>query len=51
MICVYEEVHSETVAVDVTKHVHQPSLDPSSIHATDDVENTYRLDILARGVH
>lgn len=48
---VHEEIHSESVAVDETQHVHQPSFDPTSVHATDDVENTYRVDILACGVH
>jgi len=48
---VHKEVHSEVVAVNMTQHVHQPGFDPTSVHATDDVENTYRLDILARDIH
>ena len=47
MIRVHEEVHSESVAVDLTQHVHQPCLDPTSIHATDDVEYTNRPVTLA----
>jgi hypothetical protein len=45
------EVYPETVAVYMPQHVHQPGFDPTSVHATDDVENTYRFDILACGVH
>jgi hypothetical protein len=51
MIRVYEEVQSQPVAVDVTEHMHQPGLDPSPIHAADDMKDTNRLAILFRGIH